>query len=368
MPIDFKTFDSIINNVVDPDAENYSVMIRGRHGIGKSQVVYQYAEKFGLQVVERRISQMTEGDILGLPKMLEHTTTWNPPDWFKDCCDNPRLLFLDEVDRGTHEVRQSIFELGDSRKLNGWRLHPGTIIFSAVNGGEHASHYQVGEMDPASLDRWVVFDLEPTVEDWLSWAKPKVLPVVWDFINNNRGHLEHADDFEPNKVYPSRRSWDRLSQVVMRNVSLRDCAKSNLSMLRDLSCGFVGFEAALAFTDFVSNYEKIVTVEDIVEHGMYHLTNDWDINQHTAMVDGIENSSYITQVLGDDQMVNLANYFAKLPSEVAMRLWYSLGKSSEEDGAVAKKNSHNFHNAKTSEGVGVKTIMVELLSGVSISD
>ena len=38
MPIDFKTFDSIINNTIDPDAENYSVMIRGRHGIGKSQV------------------------------------------------------------------------------------------------------------------------------------------------------------------------------------------------------------------------------------------------------------------------------------------------------------------------------------------
>tara|TARA_R100001129_G_scaffold186595_1_gene179091 strand:+ start:3306 stop:4409 length:1104 start_codon:yes stop_codon:yes gene_type:complete len=367
MPIDFKTFDSIINNVVDPDTENYSVMIRGRHGIGKSQVVYQYAEKFGLQVVERRISQMTEGDILGLPKMEEETTTWNPPDWFKDCCDNPRLLFLDEVDRGTHEVRQSIFELGDSRKLNGWHLHPGTIIFSAVNGGEHAAHYQVGEMDPAALDRWVVFDVEPTVEDWLSWAKAKVAPVVWDFINNNRGHLEHTDDFEPNKVYPSRRSWDRLSQIIGRNGAMNS-PKSNLAMIRDLSCGFVGLEAALAFADFVSNYEEVVTVEDIVDLGRDSLTADWDINQHTAMVDSIENSPYVAQVLSPEQVANLANYFARLPSEVAMRLWYSLGKSTEEDSGVSKKNSHNFHNAETSSGVMVKTIMVELLSGVSISD
>jgi len=368
MPIDFQTFDTIISNVIDPEAENYSVMIRGRHGIGKSQVVYQYAERLGLDVVERRISQMTEGDILGLPKMESETTTWNPPDWFKDCCDNARLLFLDEVDRGTHEVRQSIFELGDSRKLNGWHLHPGTIIFSAVNGGEHASHYQVGEMDPAALDRWVVYDVEPTIEDWLTWAKPKVAPVVWDFINNNRSHLEHMDDFEPNKVYPSRRSWDRLNQVIERMNVAFVCAGSNLPMLRDIACGFVGMEAALAFTDFVSNYANVVTVEDIIDFGRADLTEDWDINQHTAMVDGIENSDYVKHILSEDQIKNLANYFAKLPSEVAMRLWYTLGKPSEDDGDIAKRNSHSFHNAETAGGASVKSIMVELLSGVSITD
>jgi hypothetical protein len=32
-------------------------------------------------------------------------------------------LFLDEVDRATLEVRQGIFELTDSRKLNGHYLH-----------------------------------------------------------------------------------------------------------------------------------------------------------------------------------------------------------------------------------------------------
>ncbi len=216
MAIDFKTFNQLMTYVIDPDDENYSVMLRGRHGIGKSQVVYQLAAQLGLEVVEQRISQKQEGDLLGLPKVNEETTKWLPPHWYKDCCDNARVLFLDEVDRGTHEVRQAIFELGDSRKLNGWQLHPKTIIFAAVNGGEHAGQYQVGEMDPAELDRWLVYDVEPTVEDWLTWGKSDlgtapVADVVWDYINNNRNHLEHLDDFEPNKVYPSRRSWDRMS-------------------------------------------------------------------------------------------------------------------------------------------------------------
>jgi hypothetical protein len=66
------------------------------------------------------------------------------------------------------------FELTDSRKINGWHLHPETLVVAAVNGGEHGAQYQVGEMDPAELDRWTVFDVEPSTEDWLKWANGQI--------------------------------------------------------------------------------------------------------------------------------------------------------------------------------------------------
>ena len=162
MAVDFTTFSQIVDHVT---AVRKPVLLRGRHGIGKSTVVYQYAEQHGIEVVERRASQMTEGDLVGLPSIEGNSTRFNPPDWFKAACDRPVVLFLDEVDRATLEVRQGIFELTDSRKLNGHHLHPDTLVFAAVNGGEHGAQYQVGEMDPAELDRWTVFDIEPSVED-----------------------------------------------------------------------------------------------------------------------------------------------------------------------------------------------------------
>jgi len=143
MAVDFKTFLKVVPLVT---ANGKPVMLRGRHGIGKSQVVYQFADSIGRKVVERRASQMTEGDLIGMPSIEGNTTRFNPPDWFKDCCDNPRVLFLDEVDRAILEVRQGIFELTDSRKLNGHVLHPDTLVFAAVNGGLHGAQYQVGEM------------------------------------------------------------------------------------------------------------------------------------------------------------------------------------------------------------------------------
>ena len=47
MAIDFKTFSNVINPILNA---KFPVLIRGRHGIGKSTVVYQLAKRLGLPV------------------------------------------------------------------------------------------------------------------------------------------------------------------------------------------------------------------------------------------------------------------------------------------------------------------------------
>ena len=340
MAIDFKTFRNCAPHVVKA---RKPLLLRGRHGIGKSEVVYQIAEDLELPVVERRASQMTEGDLLGMPSPElievngERASVFRPFEWFLRACTEPVVLFLDEVDRATTEVRQGIFELTDSRKLAGWSLHPDTIVVAAVNGGDHGSQYQVNEMDPAELDRYTVFDLEPTVEDWLDWAKENVDTVAWDFINQNRNHLEHNDDYEPNKVYPSRRSWKRLNDC-LTEADLY-AKEADQGLLFNLSTAFVGFEAAVSFLDFFKNYDHQVTWQQIVDDGDVHLTNSFDINGHCAMIEKMEASVLFEEDLTDTQLDNLASYFEALPSEVAMKLWTAVGAKAVEK----KDNIVKFH-------------------------
>ena len=348
MAVDFKTFLHIAPHVTDVKKP---VLIRGRHGVGKSEVVYQFAENVNLPVVERRASQMTEGDLVGLPKTDGNVTSFCPPDWFSTACEEPVVLFLDEVDRATIEVRQGIFELTDSRKLNGHRLHEGTLIFAAINGGEHGQQYQVGEMDPAELDRWTVFDVEPTIEDWLTWANERVDKTVWDFINTNRAHLEHKDDFEPNKVYPSRRSWERLNQC-LETAGLHGRPSDSLF---NLSAAFVGFEAAVAFQDFVQNYDRQVDIKDILVDGALEKVKDFAINEHTALVEKMEANATFKEALPDEQIENLAAYFLELPSEVAMKLWTVMGQPDNN-----LTNTIRLHQAKVGEIV-ISSRMVEML-------
>ena len=361
MAVDFATFVKVAPMVAKVKKP---ILLRGRHGVGKSCVVYQTAEGLGLPVVERRASQMTEGDLVGLPIIDGNCTKFNPPDWFKLACDEPVLLFLDEVDRATIEVRQGIFELTDSRKLNGHVLHPETLVFAAVNGGEHGEQYQVGEMDPAELDRWTVFDVEPTVEDWLNWANGKVSKVIWDFINQNRNHLEHVGEFEPNKVYPSRRSWDRLNECVEAAGFLTDeSRKESLGMIYELTTAFVGFEAAVAFRDFCEKYESQVLIEDLLDRGEFEKVAEFGINDHSAMVEKMEAKGTFEKVLTDEQIQNLADYFAMLPSEVAMKLFTVVGNSDggAEEGQQNVVKLHKTHT--TTCGRQMSRIIVELLTG-----
>jgi hypothetical protein len=358
MSVDFATFLNVAPHIL---AAGLPVLIRGRHGVGKSEVVYMIAEGRGLPVVERRASQMTEGDLLGLPDTADtaingrKATTWNAPDWLVTACEQPVMLFLDEVDRATMEVRQGLFELTDSRKINGWHLHPQTLIVAAVNGGEHGAQYQVGEMDPAELDRWTVFDVEPTDEDWLKWANGKVSGLVWDFINQNRNHLEHKSDFEPNKVYPSRRSWKRFSDTATPSGVFDE--KGDLELMFNLANAFLGFEAAVSLKDFVVNYAWQVTIEDILEKGEIAKTSEWGINDHSAMIEKFEAAESFRENLTPEQVQNLAEYFVTLPSEVAMKLWTVLGDCD---------NVHNvveLHKSKTASGTQVSEHLVTILGG-----
>ena len=359
MAFDFNTFLSTVPAILDA---RLPVLVRGRHGVGKSEVVYQIANARNLPVVERRASQMTEGDLLGLPDTADlsdgrKATTWNAPDWLVTACTEPVVLFLDEVDRATMEVRQGLFELTDSRKINGWNLHPETLIVAAVNGGEHGSQYQVGEMDPAELDRWTVFDVEPSPEDWLGWATGKVDSVLWDFINGNRQHLEHTDDYEPNKVYPSRRSWVRFANTVAPLGLFAEDGDRDL--LLNLATGFVGFEAAVALRDFVQKYEYQVSIEDLLDDGSFDKIEKWGINDHAAMVEKMEHAGTFKTALNDDQLTNLATWFVTMPSEICMKLWSVIGDSEDEDGM----NAVRLHKATAADGTRVSEHMVKILRG-----
>lgn len=350
MAVDFKTFGKMVKYVT---AVRKPVLLRGRHGIGKSTVVYQYATHIGMPVVERRASQMTEGDLVGLPSVEGNSTRFNPPDWFKTACDMPCVLFLDEVDRATLEVRQGIFELTDSRKLNGHILHDDTIIFAAVNGGEHGSQYQVGEMDPAELDRWTVFDIEPSIDDWLNWAKDAgISEEVWNFINQNHDHLEHTDDFEPNKVYPSRRSWERLDECLTQGNLFEDH-----NALYHLTSAFVGFEAAVAFRDFVVNFDKQVTVEDILVRGDFSKIRNFEINDYSALVGKFEAEGIFKNELDDELIKNVATFMMTgMPSEVVMKMWSLLGQT----GGQEQENLLKIHQTNVN-GRTFSDFLVEML-------
>lgn len=314
---------------------NISIMIKGGHGIGKSEVVAQIAEQLGLPLVDRRISQLTEGDLLGLPKLddADQTTKWYGADFIVDACRRPVLLFLDEINRGTQEVMQSCFQLALDRCLSGNRLHPDTRVFTAVNTG---GNYQVTEMDPAFLDRFWVADLSPTPEDFFEHAETRDVakggPVHDDLLRFLKEHPSRLDpsDANPGTVQPSRRSWVRLDRTYRANgiydADFKEDARAK-GRAYSLAVGLVGLEAANDLVDFLSTRESRYTAGHVMDEYPKHRSKIRELGQDkfNALIDLIVEDAK-ARLWTPEQGQNLGSFAEDLPAELRVALLTQMTK------------------------------------------
>lgn len=236
-----------------------NIMLTGKHGIGKSQILERYFTAQGCKVVILFLGQMSDpGDLIGLPHFNEETgkTDFMPPYWFPTD-GKPVVLFLDELNRARPEVLQTIMDLTLNRTLSGKKLPEGSRVISAVNDGEE---YQLTDLDPALVSRFNIYEFSPTVEEWLLWAtKNDVDPRVVDFIRNSPKYLD-GDGTETldrglGKA-PDRRAWTRVSDVIKNADQIDGIHKKIIS-------GMVGTIATQAFTAFLTS-RRILSGKDIL--------------------------------------------------------------------------------------------------------
>ena len=130
-------------------------------------------------------------------------------------------------------------------------------------------------------------------------------------------------------------------------------------VLFQLATAFVGMEAGVAFNDFVQNYDRQVTVEDVLEGKAPEMTEGFSDIDHVALVEKLENSDKLKEKLSDDEAHNLFTYMVKLPSEAFMKLWTAVGKLNQD-------NAITLHGQSLSDGTNFKGLLVEMLTGKKV--
>ena len=310
------------------------VLITGAHGCGKSELFYQLAEQLKMTVVERRASQLESGDVIGMPDKAamksRKCTVFVPPDWLDQACREPVLLFLDEIDRCTPEVSQALFELCDSRKIAGHKLHEGTIIAAAANGSEENNEYLVRDLDPAEVSRWTIFRFAPTKEEFFKHCKDKnrLHHLILDFLMTRPDMVEYDKTFEPNKKYPDRRSWVRCSAALVASEALEneESIKHNTTLIRNIVESYVGFECSVSFCDHLKCYKfqldplAILNDPEIVEK-----TKNLSLSENLTLIEKAELQHIWNTLLTPPQVKNVSDYLRSLPVESAMKLYHSIG-------------------------------------------
>lgn len=341
-----------------------SILLRANHGIGKSKVIRQVSTliraHMGLgpnsyPVIDRRLGQMTEGDMVGLPSTDGEVTRFNPPDWYKKACVEPCVLFLDELNRGTQEVMQASFQVILDRELNGVKLHPMSRVYSAINA---SAAYTVNEIDPALLDRFFVIDLEPSAAEFCEWARStdpeqggNLHYFIPDFIGASEKFLYPAKNAEASAKQPSPRAWEFVNQALV-HAEIIESPEDDL--FYQITRGFVGNEAAIAFRDYCKNVDSRITGEELVNKLQKKAIADKVARQSQDRQNGLIDkvADYVIkncEKLSDQQGKNIKAFMLTLPDELKISLWSKLTAQGIDKIELAK--SIHKHCAETVLGV-----------------
>jgi hypothetical protein len=192
------------------------VFLWGAPGIGKSNMVEQFAEYLSMECVTLLGSQLAPEDLIGVPQIVElengkKVSKFIPPSMLVR--DKPFVLFLDELNLACPEVQKAFYSLILNQRVGELELPKGSIIIGAGNRSSDSA--LVSTMNSAIISRMVHVTIEVSSSIWLEWAKSNgINEYVIDFISQNPTFLSTEIPPAEEEVFSTPRTWHALSDIL----------------------------------------------------------------------------------------------------------------------------------------------------------
>lgn len=217
------------------------VLLEGTTGVGKSQIVSEFARDRGLGFVVLDLSLLEPPDLVGLPVIDGGRTRYaSPSELPSQGCG---VLMLEELNRAEIPVMQPALQLLSARRLHAYELPEGWTCVAAINPED--GDYQVNRLDPALRSRFLQLNVCADRDTWLSWAtRMNVHPLIVRIVR------DHADVFD--QAPP--RSWTYASDILH---VLRADERANKDLLRVALRGHLPASWATLVAESVANYPAL---------------------------------------------------------------------------------------------------------------
>ncbi|HET9101155.1 MAG TPA: AAA family ATPase [Acidobacteriaceae bacterium] len=192
------------------------VFLWGKPGIGKSDLIRQYAQTHKMDLIDVRLTTLESCDLRGLPRINYETgqTEWMRPEFLPEI-DTPVAIFLDELTAAEPRIQALAYQLILDRCIGKHRLPDQAWVVGAGNTPEDgAVSYGMGT---ALADRFLHLNVVANPEDWMEWAVDhSIASEVITFLRVRPEMLDSCGGQEQTEqlVTPSPRSWARVSRVL----------------------------------------------------------------------------------------------------------------------------------------------------------
>jgi len=229
--------------------------IWGRHGLGKTASVIEYARTHNWQLAYCAPAQFEEmGDFHGLPIKSQDSnqTRYLPPEWVPKE-EGPGILLLDDINRADDRILRGLMQLLQNYEMFSWKLPPKWQIVCTANPPDE--EYSVTAMDEAMLTRMLHTNMVFDVKSWARWA---VLNDV-----DSRG-INFVLTY-PESITGKRTTPRSLVQVFSQISGIADW-KGEIHKVRMIARSGLDETTVAAFVAFInSDLEFLVSARDILE-------------------------------------------------------------------------------------------------------
>jgi hypothetical protein len=147
------------------------VVLLGEPGVGKSDILHQTAKSNGYSVIRLDLTVLEPVDLAGLPNAVAGKTKYFIPEFLPPSNDPGKgVLVLEDINRASREIRNSLLQLLTSRSINRYVFPPGWRIAGTANASDRMQFHSADTMDPALSSRFVPVKVKADVTEWLRWA------------------------------------------------------------------------------------------------------------------------------------------------------------------------------------------------------
>lgn len=186
---------------------NFPVLITGRPGIGKSDIVSQAATAAGADLIISHPVVSDPTDYKGLPFAgTDGSAHFMPFGELNQLikAEKPTVFFLDDLGQAPASVQAACMQLILARRINGHFVSKFVTFIAATNRREDKAGVS-GILEPVKSRFCSIINLEINTEDWVKWALQNNMPVeLMAFIRFRPATLEefHASKDMTNSASP----------------------------------------------------------------------------------------------------------------------------------------------------------------------
>jgi len=285
LTITLSQFETAVRATIEKKLRR-SLKVVGPTGVGKSEVIHQIAESYGMGVIDIRLLLWSLTDLKGVPYPDDtHTyTKWlindvlprperdgeegillleeldDAPKIINDVLPRPErdgeegILLLEELDDAPKTVRAAAYQLTLDRRLGDYSLGDGWFIIATSNREQDGGAY-TAPLAPLN-NRFEIHEVEPDFNTWRDYAvKSGFNPQIVAYLSANHTAL-YTYKPDADLVFATPRSWAAVSDLFdagLAGETLRIKVEAN-----------VGTVEAAGFFKYIKNTKLLPDIEAVL--------------------------------------------------------------------------------------------------------